>query len=142
MTNEEVLRKFNQDKILKLVAALFIDLIGYISYLIPGIAEITDVFWAPISAILIFALFKKSWKVALGGAVVGGLEELSTGLDFIPTATFVWVVVYVKDKEKTLKGYVENKKREEEIISNFQKKIEDKWNKWLFYTETINFNLM
>ncbi len=126
MTTEEILRKFNQDKILKLVAALFIDLIGCTSYLIPGIAEITDFFWGPISAILIFALFKKSWKVALGGAVVGGLEELSTGFDFIPTATLVWVALYVKDKEKTLLGYLENKKREEEIISNFQKKIDDK----------------
>lgn len=75
---------------------------------------------------MIFALFKKSWKVALGGAVVGGLEELSTGFDFIPTATLVWVALYVKDKEKTLLGYLENKKREEEIISNFQKKIDDK----------------
>lgn len=126
MIEEKVMLNFNREKKLKFIGAIFIDLIGCISYLVPGFAEIIDVIWAPTSALLIFIMFKKSTKVAIGGALGGGIEEILAGFDFIPTATLVWVFVYGIEKEKTLKRYLESKKREEEIISDFQKKIEDK----------------
>lgn len=124
MINEEIIRKFNREKILKLVAAILIDSIGYLSYLIPGLGEVADAFWGSISAILIFILFKKNIKVAFAGAVFGGVEEITPGLDFIPTATLLWVVVYVKGKEKALMNYMENRSKEYEIINKYQKKIE------------------
>ena len=36
----------------KLILGLFFDFIGILSYIIPGIAEILDVTWAPISGVL------------------------------------------------------------------------------------------
>jgi len=124
MTNEEILRKFNREKTWKLAAAVLIDFIGYLTYVIPGLGEVADAFWGPISAILIFILFKKNKKVAFVGAVVGGVEEIAPGFDFIPTATMLWVVVYVKGKEKVLTNYMENRNKEYEIINKYQMKIE------------------
>ena len=68
------LKKTNDTKIIKLVAALFIDGMGLLSYLIPGIGEMFDAVWAPISAILVYYMFgrKLSWAgffFPLGSAI-------------------------------------------------------------------------
>ena len=55
--------KSEEIKRLKLVAAILIDLIGMLSYLLPGASELIDSIWAPISAFLVYFLFnrKLSW---------------------------------------------------------------------------------
>jgi len=68
-----------------LVAALLIDFIGIISFLIPGIGDMTDMMWAPASAYLIKQLFDDSLF-----ATLGLLEEMLPLTDFIPTATLCW----------------------------------------------------
>lgn len=103
-----------------------IDLIGYLSYTIPVIAEIIDALWGPLSGILIFILFRKRWKVALGGAVGGVIEEISVGFDFIPTAILVWTIVYIIDKDKTLMLFLEKEAAEEELINNYRREITHK----------------
>ena len=44
-------------KYLKLLLCLFLDFVGVLSYLVPGIAEMCDVFWAPFAGYLVFYLF-------------------------------------------------------------------------------------
>ena len=41
-----------------LVLSLFFDAIGMLTYLVPVFGEITDIFWAPLSAILLIIMFK------------------------------------------------------------------------------------
>merc|ERR1712183_260899 len=72
--------------ILKLLACLLVDAIGLASFLLPGIGELGDVAWAPISAAFLFFMFDHSLRVA----AVGLFEELMPGLDFVPTATLAW----------------------------------------------------
>lgn len=57
----------------------------------PVIGETEDLLWAPVSAIIFFILFGRK-KFGLTGGILSFLEEISPGLDFIPTFTIAWSV--------------------------------------------------
>ena len=78
-------------KFLKLLACLLVDLIGLASYLLPGLGEFLDAFWAPISAYFLHVMFG-TFLIPL----VGLLEELGPGTDFIPTATIAFTIEQVE----------------------------------------------
>lgn len=80
-----------------LAFCVLMDLIGCSSFLIPGLGEIVDVAWAPISAIIFFLTFGKK---AAFGAVFNFAEELLPGTDFIPTFTIAWVAQYLASRSK------------------------------------------
>lgn len=88
----------------KLAFSIIFDAIGYTSFIIPGLGEITDVIWAPISAYLMTKLYKgNKGKIA---AAVSFIEEVMPGLDVIPTFTLMWLYTYVftssDEKKKTI----------------------------------------
>jgi hypothetical protein len=76
----------SRNKWWKLALSILIDLIGLLSFLIPLLAEVIDVFWAPLSALLIFQLYGSS---LLSGIAV--IEESLPFTDIIPTATIGWL---------------------------------------------------
>src|SRR3954449_803856 len=78
-----------------LAFCVLMDLIGCSSYLVPGLGEIVDVIWAPISAIIFFFLFGKK---AAFGAIFNFAEELLPGTDFIPTFTIAWFIRYLSNR--------------------------------------------
>lgn len=81
-----------------LLLSLLIDAIGFVSFLIPGIGEFTDVIWAPVSAWLMTKLYKgRAGKVA---GVITFVEEALPGTDIIPTFTLMWLYTYVFKEEK------------------------------------------
>ena len=78
------------DAYVKLVLCLAIDLLGDTSFLLPGIGELEDIAWAPMSA---YAL-----RVMFGSNVIAGLDfakELLPGTDIVPVATLAWFLTYV-----------------------------------------------
>lgn len=79
---------------------VLLDLIGVMSYLLPVIGEIEDILWAPLSAVIFYLIFGKK-KFGLMGGVFSFLEEISPGLDFIPTFTIAWFIKR-RDLEKVL----------------------------------------
>ncbi|WP_370213664.1 hypothetical protein [Mesoflavibacter profundi] len=91
------------NKYTKLILGLLFDTLGYVSFLIPGIGEFSDIIWAPASAWLMTKLYKgKTGRVA---AVISFVEEAIPGLDIIPTFTIMWLYTYVfsnKKKEQTI----------------------------------------
>ena len=88
------------NKYKKLALSILLDVIGYVSFLIPGIGEFTDIVWAPFSAYLMTKLYKgKKGKIA---AAVSFIEEAIPGLDIIPTFTLMWLYTYVFSKEETI----------------------------------------
>ena len=99
---DKLRKKFESDKRLKLFLAIVIDLFGVISYLVPGYFEFIDVGVAPISAILVYVLFKKKLK----WATFTFLEELLPFTDIIPSATIAWYDIYVSNQEKTIKELI------------------------------------
>ncbi len=109
----ELLKKYNRIKNLKLVAAVVIDLVGLTTYVVPGAAEGGDMVWGPISGFLIYMLFPNRKRMALMGAV----EEMLPFTDFVPTAYLAWRLDYVKDKNKTLAEFL-NQRMDEDLVVN------------------------
>lgn len=72
-----------------LLLSILIDLIGVLTYLLPVVGESLDVAWAPISVFLLQHVYG-NWAISL----LGGLEEVSPGFDFIPTALLAWMLTY------------------------------------------------
>jgi hypothetical protein len=71
-----------------LAFCLLMDAIGLMTYSIPFLGELGDIFWAPISGIVFFLTFGGA-KGAMG-AIFNFAEELFPGLDFIPTFTIMY----------------------------------------------------
>jgi len=87
------------NKYKKLAISIVLDALGYVSFIIPGVGEFSDVVWAPVSAWLMTKLYKgKAGKV---GAVISFLEEASLGLDVIPTFTLMWLYTYAYNAKET-----------------------------------------
>ena len=96
-----------ENKFQKLVLSLLFDAIGYVSFIIPGIAEFSDIIWAPASAYLMTKMYKGN-KGKIAAAVVF-VEEAMPFMDVIPTFTLMWLYTYVftggksdKDVKKTI----------------------------------------
>lgn len=75
-----------------LAFCILMDVIGYASFAIPGLAEFSDIIWAPISAVIFYKTFG-GWKGAFGG-IFNFAEEILPFTDFIPTFTIMWVWQY------------------------------------------------
>jgi hypothetical protein len=99
----------------KLLFCIMVDLIGDSSFLLPGVGELEDVGWAPISAFLLSQFF--------GSNAVAGLEfakEILPGTDILPLATIAWLLenVFV---DSPLTGVLGLKKKTTEAGDNEQK---------------------
>ncbi|MES2811087.1 MAG: hypothetical protein V4670_01325 [Bacteroidota bacterium] len=81
----------------KLILGLLFDAIGMLSYTIPLLAETIDVVWAPIAGFAMTMMYKGSVGKAAG--VLAFIEEITPGLDFIPTFTLTWMYEYYLDKK-------------------------------------------
>ena len=114
-SKENALRiRFEKEKQFKLFIALGIDLLGMLSYLIPGLGEIFDLAIAPISAILVFVLFgrKFSW------AAFTFIEELVPMTDVIPSATIAWYSIYVTNEIETISEMDKQEKLKQKMFDN------------------------
>ena len=69
---------------------IVMDLLGMASYAFPMIAEISDVVWAPISAMIFIKLF--GGRFGLIGGVLNFLEEIIPMTDIIPSFTIAWFI--------------------------------------------------
>lgn len=83
-----------------LLACLVFDFIGYATYAIPFFGEFLDIVWAPISAIIFWNMF--GFRKGFFGGVFSFVEELMPGLDFIPTFTINWVLLYFKRNKEVM----------------------------------------
>lgn len=77
-----------------LAFCIIMDVLGFATYAIPGLGELGDIVFAPISAIVFYMMFG-SWK----GALFNFTEELIPGTDFIPSFTIMWLWKYFSNKK-------------------------------------------
>lgn len=85
----------------KLILGILFDALGFVSFIIPGIGEFSDIVWAPISGWIMTKLYKgKSGKIA---GIISFVEEALPGFDVIPTFTLMWIYTYVFNSEKKTK---------------------------------------
>ena len=85
------------NKYTKLFLSLILDAIGYVSFVIPGIGEFTDIVWAPVSGWLMTKLYKG--KVGKIAGIITFIEEALPVMDVIPTFTMMWFYTYVIKKD-------------------------------------------
>ena len=78
----------NIQKSPSLLFCIAMDAVGYLSYAVPGLGEVIDVAWAPISA----AIFAKTFggKKGMIGGMFNFIEEALPGMDFVPSFTIMW----------------------------------------------------
>ena len=89
-----------QNLILKFITCVIIDVIGMITFALPGVGELGDAVWAPISAMCLYQLFG---SITTAGA--GFVEEILPGTDMIPTATIAcFKEANRKKNERTMNG--------------------------------------
>lgn len=69
---------------------IVLDVVGMASYIIPGIAEFSDIVWAPISALIFNKLF--GGRLGLIGGVLNFIEEATPFTDFIPSFSIAWFI--------------------------------------------------
>lgn len=72
------------------LVSVLIDGIGMLSYLIPGVSDLLDLPWAPISGLLIRHFYPDAPLIA---PWIGFLEELLPMTDIIPTATLCFCYI-------------------------------------------------
>ncbi len=86
------MKKEHSKKINLLLRSIIFDIIGVLSFVIPGVGEFSDVIWAPLSAYLIIKMYKGSMGKVAG--FLSLIEEGLPGFDIIPTFTMMWVYKY------------------------------------------------
>jgi hypothetical protein len=72
----------------KLLASLLIDFLGNATFVLPGIGELADLLWAPLSASMISGMYSETSPNIKYFAF---MEEVLPFTDFIPTATLGWM---------------------------------------------------
>ncbi len=76
-----------------LFKGIFFDLVGMVSYLFPVVGPFLDLIWAPFAASQMTKMYPGP-KGKVAGVIVF-LEELSPGIDIIPTFTLTWLYVFI-----------------------------------------------
>jgi hypothetical protein len=114
MTEKEISTNFRAQKRKHLILSLLIDALGMLSYLLPVLGEVTDVFYGPISGVIIFMMYKQNPAVGIIGGLFGAGEEMFVA-DFVPTATLLWLYTYKLNGDKTFKQYKLNNTIELEV---------------------------
>ena len=76
-----------QEQWQKLALCVVVDVLGDSSFLLPGLGEAVDVFYAPLEAFFLARLFRSN-----AIATIGLVEEGLPFTDAIPTATLAWVL--------------------------------------------------
>ena len=95
-----IILKLYMKKYQKLLLGILFDALGYVSFLIPGNGELTDIIWAPVSAWLMTKLYKG--KIGKIGAVVTFVEEALPFMDVVPTFTIIWLYTYIFKSDKSI----------------------------------------
>ncbi|OWP77430.1 hypothetical protein [Flavobacterium oreochromis] len=91
-------KRKKQATVAKLIISIIMDFVGYFSYLFPGIGEFIDIFWAPFAGFMMSMLYKGTVGKIAG--VLTFIEEITPGLDFIPSFTITWFYEYCQDKKQ------------------------------------------
>lgn len=92
----------NVDKAQEFIGSIIIDLIGLLSYLLPGIGESTDIATAPLNLAWIYGMFDDDGEVTTGEGALsafGLVEEAAPFIDIIPSATIAWYYKWYMTRE-------------------------------------------
>jgi hypothetical protein len=115
-TTTETEIAYQREKSSKLILSILMDAVGMATFLIPGIAEVADLAWAPIAAVTNFLMFRGATGVAGGAGTF--LEELLPGTDWIPSFTITWGMKYIVKEQQTMAEFVKRYKNRKMILTD------------------------
>lgn len=84
-----------------IIFCILMDVIGYLSFAVPGLGEFSDIIWAPISGFVFYKLF--GGRFGLTGGILNFAEEILPFTDFIPSFSIAWLIKYIS-QEKNISG--------------------------------------
>jgi hypothetical protein len=93
---KDAMNKSDQKPLPSLALCIFLDLVGCMSFIVPGAGEFTDVIWAPLSGLIYYKLF--GGRMGVFGGFFSFFEELMPFSDIIPTFTISW---FLKQRERS-----------------------------------------
>jgi len=77
----------------QLALCVVLDVVGALTYLIPGVGELADIVYAPIQAGFIYSMVgAEEW--GMFWVVTGFVEELLPFVDIVPSCTLAWAWKY------------------------------------------------
>ena len=79
-----------------LIFCIIMDVVGWLTYLLPFVGEWGDMLWAPLSAYIFYRSF--GGKVGALGSIINFVEEAIPFTDFIPTFTIAYFYKKLTDK--------------------------------------------
>lgn len=112
MSKAKVEETNESEKWAKLLVSIAVDVVGWSSFALPGLGEVEDVVWAPVSAAVVQALY--------GNRLLTGIDFVKEALPFtdvLPTATVGWAIQYTplgKFVPKKAKKKAEKSERDKE----------------------------
>ncbi|MBK9452244.1 MAG: hypothetical protein IPN95_23045 [Bacteroidetes bacterium] len=112
----ETEKAYQREKTNKLLLSILMDAIGMSTFLIPGIAEIADLAWAPIAAVTNFLMFRGTTGIAGGAGTF--LEELLPGTDWIPSFTITWGMKYIVRENQTMEEFVKRHQNRKTLLAD------------------------
>ncbi|NOU39065.1 MAG: hypothetical protein HOO89_10150 [Ferruginibacter sp.] len=83
-------QELNSTKTPSFIFCMAMDLVGFVSFSIPGIGEFSDIIWAPLSAFIFLKIF--GGKLGQIGAVLNFVEEILPFVDVIPSFSIAWLI--------------------------------------------------
>ena len=114
--NSETEKAYQREKSTKLTIAIALDIVGMMSFLVPGVAELTDVVWAPIAAVANFLLFRGFTGAA--GGMGTFLEELLPATDWIPSFTITWGIKYIVRENQAIAEFVKRHREKKNLLAD------------------------
>jgi hypothetical protein len=84
------MKKQQEIKLPSILLCLLLDIVGCLSYFIPGWGEWIDAIWAPVSALFFYLLF--GGKTGALGATINFLEESVPFADIFPMFTIGYFI--------------------------------------------------
>lgn len=96
-------RRYEKRKNRLLVLSVLFDGIGMLSYFIPGLGELSDILWAPVSGFALYIMY--GGYLGVFGGVFVFAEEALPMTDLVPGFLIMWVLKYVVFAQKTKKAF-------------------------------------
>lgn len=116
--NESIERDYQNDKYLRLAAAIALDVVGMLTFLVPALGEFGDLIWAPIAAAASLALF--GGRTGIVGGAFTFVEEVLPGTDVVPSLTLTWVYKYVVRGEASFESFVKKRMKRKATLDAYK----------------------
>lgn len=115
---QDIEQDYRNDKYARLAAAIAVDVVGMLTFVIPVVGEFGDLAWAPVAAIANLLLF--GGRVGLVGGAFTLVEEALPFTDVIPSVTLTWAYRYLVRDNASFEAFVKQRLKRKSIRDSYE----------------------